>query len=327
MTAESPNLHELGTFYDERYERGYMEAVSKDWLRQVSDTLVEVSVPVKDLLDYGCGQGTWIPVLANRFSGARISGVDVSERAITMARDKFPAVDFRCFDGILAPYESESFDMIFCFHVLEHVVDLKATIADLSRLVRRNGVIVAILPCGNQGSLEERIVRQTQDGWEVSVEGSRRFFYEDAGHLRRLTTHELVKCFEEVGVSLSNAFYANQFWGGIARIARFGPRFIPYLCDYRRGRSMSARIRLLFLQALLVPIAFARRFHNIKRLHRILRRDVPLGKRLGLLLVVPVKIAASAVVLFFDAAAEVEWRRRRADPRGSAQYLILRRDF
>jgi hypothetical protein len=43
------HIRDLAAFYDERYELGYMKAVSKDWLRQVSDTLVQVSVPVEDL--------------------------------------------------------------------------------------------------------------------------------------------------------------------------------------------------------------------------------------------------------------------------------------
>jgi SAM-dependent methyltransferase len=198
MKAKPPCLAELSKFYDERYASSYMETLPRSWVRQVEDTLAEVSAPVDRLVDYGCGQGTWIPVLTERFPGVTICGIDISEQAIIKAKEKFPDYDLRVFDGSLAPFEPESFDMVFCFHALEHVTDLKRTVADLSRLVRKDGRIVAILPCGNDGSFEERLVRQIKDGREVSTDGGIRFFYEDPGHLRRLRTDELVRLLQSM---------------------------------------------------------------------------------------------------------------------------------
>jgi trans-aconitate methyltransferase len=325
MTPQSPNLAELAKFYDERYKHSYMESLPKPWVRQVEDTLAEISTPVEDLLDYGCGQGTWTPVLAKRFPDARLCGVDISEQAIIKARQKFPDCDFRVFDGSFAPFESESFDMIFSFHVLEHVADLKITVADLSRLARKNGCIAAILPCGNEGSFEERLVRQIEDGREVSVDRSGRFFYEDPSHLRRLRTNELVRLFAENDVLLCSAFYANQFWGTLAWITRMGSGFVRELCDYQRGRTRGARIRLRVLRLLLIPLALAMQVHTTARMSRIVTRRTKLPKRLILLSVIPLKIIIYPFAKIIEWLSFLEWRFRRMRPNGSAQYLIFRK--
>ncbi len=116
--------------------------------------------PVRTILDFGCGRGAWTPILRQRFPNARITGLDVSEAAVERAASDFPDATFAAFDGDLAPYDDRAFDLVFSYHVLEHVLSLEETAAEMSRLADR--WICVCLPCRNDGSLEERMVQRTR---------------------------------------------------------------------------------------------------------------------------------------------------------------------
>jgi SAM-dependent methyltransferase len=64
------------------------------------------------LLDIPCGDGFWASLFAKQ--GLRVSGVDISEGGIEVARRRYPGIDFRVGDakGPL-PYEPGEFDVVF----------------------------------------------------------------------------------------------------------------------------------------------------------------------------------------------------------------------
>lgn len=86
------------------------------------------------VLDFGCGNGNLLEVLyRNRFKAARYIGVDIRQKTIEEARQKFTAVDwaeFHVMDLVKAPIEEfREFEMpktgmprrVCSFEVLEHV--------------------------------------------------------------------------------------------------------------------------------------------------------------------------------------------------------------
>lgn len=206
------NLHE---FYNSRYKTDYLETCEALELMRVKDILKEVPIHVSTILDYGCGRGRWINLLLDIFPNAEITGVDISDGAIKKAEEIFPSYRFYSFDGETAPFDNDSFDLIFCYHVLEHVYDFKKNIQDLCRLVKKKGYICVILPCGNEGSFEERVVGLIRGGKEKSIKDEIRFFYEDSGHFRRMKSEEVIKSFKINNVSLQKDFYGDQLWGAI----------------------------------------------------------------------------------------------------------------
>ncbi len=100
VEVSSENIRE---FYDRRYEQDYMEG--HHWLEsfRVSQTLDEISGDVQRILDYGCGQGRWSSLLAEKFKGSRISGIDLSNKAIEKAKVMYPEHEFTVFDGEKSP--------------------------------------------------------------------------------------------------------------------------------------------------------------------------------------------------------------------------------
>lgn len=70
-------------------------------------------------LDFGCGYGRRTGYISEY--SKNISGVDISEQALTAARLNFPKIDFGLSDGQILPYKDNYFDLVVTFVVLQHI--------------------------------------------------------------------------------------------------------------------------------------------------------------------------------------------------------------
>lgn len=100
------------------------------------------------MLDIGCGGGRVTETLPYYFPGTKIFGCDISKSAITYAK-KFGSgkVTYARINGKRLPYASASFDACICFDVLEHVPDAEFLLRDIRRVLKKNGVLILIVPC------------------------------------------------------------------------------------------------------------------------------------------------------------------------------------
>lgn len=65
----------------------------------------------------------------------------------------------RCRGDITAlPFFDESFDLILCYHVLEHVSEDRLAIAELRRVIRPGGLAIVQVPVTGQVTMEDRSV-------------------------------------------------------------------------------------------------------------------------------------------------------------------------
>ncbi len=93
-------------------------------------------------LDIGCGGG----LLAEEFArlGCAVVGVDPSEESLAAARTHAAsgglAIQYQCATGEALPFVGESFDIVYCCDVLEHVADLRQVIAETARVLKPGGV-------------------------------------------------------------------------------------------------------------------------------------------------------------------------------------------
>lgn len=91
------------------------------------------------LLDIGAGTGDFLTVAKN--DGWQTVGIEPSEKAKEIAIKK--GVNFA---QDLASLESNSFDIITMWHVLEHVPNLEEYISELKRLIKPSGTIIIAVP-------------------------------------------------------------------------------------------------------------------------------------------------------------------------------------
>ena len=96
----------------------------------------------KRVVDIGCGGGILAESMATR--GAQVTGVDLSEKALGVARlhlfESGQSVDYRLISAEdLAREAPASFDVVTCMEMLEHVPDPASTIRACATLVKPGG--------------------------------------------------------------------------------------------------------------------------------------------------------------------------------------------
>ena len=101
------------------------------------------------LLDYGCGDGTFLAMVSPLFRGAL--GVDVSPAQIAECRVRFASLDGIAFATTAALERGEHagrWDVIVCMEVLEHCPrDVQVSVLDRLRvLLAPDGVLVVSVP-------------------------------------------------------------------------------------------------------------------------------------------------------------------------------------
>lgn len=89
--------------------------------------------------DIGCGGGLLSEALAR--AGADVVGIDLAPELIEVAKlhlhESALSVDYRLQSSAeLAAAEPESFDVVCCMELIEHVPDPEALVADLARLLK-----------------------------------------------------------------------------------------------------------------------------------------------------------------------------------------------
>lgn len=94
-------------------------------------------------LDVGCGGGLLAEELARM--GFAVTGVDPSVQSIETARAHAAGnrltIDYQVGAGNDLQFGDGSFDAAFCCDVLEHVVEWDAVIGEMSRVLRKGGVL------------------------------------------------------------------------------------------------------------------------------------------------------------------------------------------
>lgn len=312
--------------YEEWYRGDYMDTDGySKWshqdlgLRRVSDTLAEVPITSGRILDYGCGVGSWVSLLSAAFPVAQIAGIDISDTAVAKARERHPQHQFETFDGRTAPFPAESFDLVFSYHVLEHVQDIEESIGEICRVLRPGGYACIIFPCGNPGSFAEKAMRLMHGGKEPTADGRTVFFFEtDDGHVRRMTSRDTIALFDAGGLKLEREFYSGQLFGSIDWLCRSTyPSYIAKFFGGREPINFAAKLRLGGSRriALLINRIVARKSIDLSRRRRA-------DKQVAAALV---KALAAAVDNLIACLASLEWRLFKSHRNGAAQYLVFQK--
>ncbi len=112
------------------------------------------------LLDVGCGSGEWLAKM--RDLGWQVSGLDFDAQAVAVATRRGLQVT----QGLLEAqrYPDESFDAITLNHVIEHLPDPVATLAECRRVLKRGGQLMVFTP--NTASLGHLLFRSAWRGLE-----------------------------------------------------------------------------------------------------------------------------------------------------------------
>lgn len=145
MGPEHGGLDETRAYYDEfskSYERHRRPNRARGYHALVDDLEVELSARYgtgKDVLECGCGTGLILERLAGH--ARRAVGIDLSPGMLELARAR--GLDVHEGSVTALPFDDASFDVTCSFKVLAHVPDIGRALAEMARVTRPGGVILA----------------------------------------------------------------------------------------------------------------------------------------------------------------------------------------
>ncbi len=120
------------------------------------------------VLEVGCGDGALLSELRRRGFGSRLEGVEITQAAVEIASAR-PEIDaVSLYDGLRLPFGELAFELGVLSHVLEHVPDPSALLAEVARVC---GAVVFEVPL--EANWSARRARKREHAAEV-------------GHLQRL---------------------------------------------------------------------------------------------------------------------------------------------
>jgi len=101
--------------------------------------MVEPLAPTS-LLDAGCGEGETLERLSDLLP-QRVAAIDLSEQAVRFTSGRVPAAVASVASVDALPFEDDSFDLVLCLEVLEHLEDPGTALEELSRVSTGDVVI------------------------------------------------------------------------------------------------------------------------------------------------------------------------------------------
>jgi SAM-dependent methyltransferase len=202
------------------------------------------------LLDLGCSSGAFLQTL---YGGEwELFGIEMSEESANLAQRRTGATIFNG-DILEAEFASNSFDLITCFDVFEHLYEPHKVIARVAQWLRPGGIFYVLVP--NIDSAEARVFGTYWHGLELP----RHLFHYSPASLRHLAESVGLKTVSletrrnpAVGTSL------RYVWDDLFRVV--GVRRTPaaYLKEasllWRAGRKLT-RLTVLKLLLALAPLA------------------------------------------------------------------------
>jgi SAM-dependent methyltransferase len=107
--------------------------------------LDRLAIGADSVLDIGCGAGTNLDLLSERFAGGSVHGIDIEIEALRFCRSERPTPVYAA-DFANLPFRADSFDLIFALDSLEHVADDVSALQGAHRVCRPGGTLVITVP-------------------------------------------------------------------------------------------------------------------------------------------------------------------------------------
>ena len=189
----------------------------------------------RSLLEVGCGTGFVLQGVREAFPQLELTGADLYEEGLDVARRRVPDARLLRVDGRELPFPG-SFDVVGSFDMLEHVEDDEAALRSMFGSLKADGGIIMTVP-------------QHPRLWSAADEFGK--------HVRRYTRHELVSKIERAGFRVVRVSSFVSLLLPLMAISRARQRrshaaFDP-LSEFRHGRLLDRSLeQVMNLESMLI---------------------------------------------------------------------------
>jgi ubiquinone/menaquinone biosynthesis C-methylase UbiE len=196
----------MRVLYEEEMWERYREEIEKR-VAYYREAINLIPSDVKSIIDIGCGEGTFLNMLARLGRISTIVGVDVSYVALKYVEGQ----KIRASTEEL-PFENESFDLVTCLEVLEHLKQeaFIRAVGEIKRVAKR--YIIVSVP--NEEPLEYFLVVCPACGCHFNAVGHVRSFSPKS--LKELFSPEFsLKLLRESGDFVEHPTYNKVLFGAL----------------------------------------------------------------------------------------------------------------
>lgn len=97
-----------------------------------------------NVLDIGCGNGSQTALFLKNCN--QLTAIDLSPENVQLTKQLLPSAKVYEASAENLPFEDNSFDLILCFEVLEHISDDRKALLEMKRVLRKNGFVAITVP-------------------------------------------------------------------------------------------------------------------------------------------------------------------------------------
>ena len=170
---ELATKHDLDKFYNHpNFAFRYIEQ------KRIEKLIEAAEIKESDkILEVGCGAGH----ILEKISKGKLYGIDISEIQIERTRKRMgDKVELKKAPGENIPYEEKFFDKVLCSEVIEHVIDPREVLKEISRVMKDDGILSLSIPNEDVINSTKKFLKKTglikvidneknTDGWELAA--------------------------------------------------------------------------------------------------------------------------------------------------------------
>lgn len=171
--------------------------------------------PKQRILDYGCGEGKHLALVARLRPDAVLVGVDIREPHNSVGGFQFRRLGK---EGSL-DFEDESFDVVISSDTLEHVASIEHSLDEIRRVLRTEGSFIGFVPLEGGCSPHAFFRLFDRDLYKHTKDHVRSLTKRQMGDLlrARFRIARFEYSYHTIGASLDAAFFASFKLPGIGR--------------------------------------------------------------------------------------------------------------
>jgi ubiquinone/menaquinone biosynthesis C-methylase UbiE len=119
----------------------------KTFFRNIRHSIIVKKLNMSEsssVLDTSCQDGTFLNILLGKNPNLKVSGIDMSQSDINLAKKLIPHGKFTVTDNKTLPFKHSVFDVVISSMTLHHMNDPVSSLLEMKRVLKKDGSVYLI---------------------------------------------------------------------------------------------------------------------------------------------------------------------------------------